>query len=168
MIRFIAATILLSAVPFLGAAEVKFELDPVDTEEMNYGPQLVEAFGKLLEADSALRDQFHPFSSEARERSGGKYMGPRAISFTPHRGESVEFAEKGGTREYWQTVVIYFSFEEGFRKGMEGVTGVFAVFELKGNVEHGPFENGDHAVLRHTVEARFEGFRDSLSANRES
>jgi len=93
-------------------------------------------------------------------------MGATASTLRLHQSEQVDFGQDLGKRNYKQTVVIYYSFAEGFRKGMESTSGVFAVFELTGNQSYKNPGNDNYKLLKHSIKATFQGFRKTLHAEK--
>lgn len=59
------------------------------------------------------------FESPSQERAGGRYLGCTATPLLLHHSEGVDFGGDGGERNYKQTLVLYYSFGEGYRGGME-------------------------------------------------
>lgn len=141
----------------------------------DYGAQIIEQFEKLLQkkGNEALKREFEAFEDKAVGKKGvdrsGKYMGIRTNSFVLHQSENVNFYGKVGDtakREYTQTVVVYYSYHEGFRRGMEATKGVFATFEVRGNVSYEIQENDSSKLLEHKVTATFQGFSKTLLAEK--
>jgi len=166
-------TILLLLLSFgsVALAEMpKIDLEPNEDDTLNfdYGDQLVEKFNALLKSNDAFKALFASFEKAPKERAGGRYLGHSTTPFVLHRSVNVDFQDSGGKRGYEQTLVLYCSFTEGMRKGMQETSGVFAVFRVAG---HQSFEHkgGDEfKLVAHTVTAQFEGFQQTLDAEQVS
>lgn len=142
----------------------KIPLDPNKDENCDYGEQLILKFNALLEEDKDLKAQFAVFEAAPKERAGGRYLGSQASSLLLHRFEDVDFRDDGGRRDYTQTIVLYYSFAEGFLKGIQEVSGVFALFHVVGHQSYDHKGGGDFKLVKHTVTAKFDGFRRTLNA----
>jgi len=130
-----------------------------DYGDRDYEEQLIQKFNALLEGDKDLAAQFSAFEAAPKEQAGGRYMGYKARPLLLHQFVEVDFKDSGGTQDYTQTVVLYYSFAQGFHRGMEETSGVFAVFHLVGQRLY------DHEdLVKHTVTAKFDGFRRTLNA----
>ena len=141
----------------------EISLKPNQDYHKDYGEQLIEKFSSLLESDKELKAQFEKFETAPKERAGGRYMGPAVRSLLLHRSEDLN---DEGNRNYTQKVVLYYSFREGFRKGMEETSGIFAVFQIAGHLTYAPKSSDDFEIVKHTVTAKFEGFRKTLEAEK--
>lgn len=148
------------------ADEITIELEASREPEPEYGGQLIAKFFGLLESNEELKTEFAKFEAGPMERAGGRYMGADASAFVLHRGEDVDFGADAGWRAYTQTLVIYYSFAEGYRKGMTADTGVFAVFEINGEENYVP-KDDKFELKDATVTATFKGFTKTLEADRE-
>lgn len=74
--------------------------------------------------------------------------------------------KQGSYRNYRQTVVIHYAFDEGFHKGRESTTGVFAIFELTGKQTYEYSEKTEKwEISTHEVSAQFKGFSKTLNAD---
>lgn len=156
--------LLLITAPFAFGETVEFPLDPNMDDSRDYGEQLVKKFNALLETNKDLKAQFAAYEAAPKERAGGRYLGAEARPLLLHQSVEVDFRSDGGRRDYTQTVVIYYSFAEGFHKGMEETTGVFAVFHLASHQAYDHEGDGDFKLVEHTVNAKFAGFRRTLNA----
>ncbi|HUF62569.1 MAG TPA: hypothetical protein VMN36_10890 [Verrucomicrobiales bacterium] len=156
---------LLSACVALGDTPT-IPLTPNESvSDFDYGDQIVEKFNALLKSDDMLKAQFAEFESEPKERAGGKYMGASATAFVLRRSIDVDFRddlEDGGKLNYRQMVVVYYSFEEGYRRGMHVTSGVFAIFDLIGQQTFK--KKSVDELIDHTVSASFKGFQTTLNA----
>ncbi len=163
--RMLAAILGASIIGSLASAkELTIELKGIDEGRKDYGEQLTTKFWEMIEANEDFRKKFDSFSQAARERSGGKYMGPEIQPLILKRSEEVDFRDTGGWRKYAQTVALYCSFAEGFRKGMQVETGVFAIFEIEGEQTYDHKKGDDFELKDHKVTARFMGFQTTLTA----
>jgi len=157
--------LLASSMAFGKPPEIVLEPDPGDSPD--YGEQLMRKFNELLEKDEDLKKQFAVFEGPPKERAAGRYLGYSARPLLLHQYREAEFRDAGGTRDYEQTLVLYYTFGEGFHRGMEEVAGVFAVFKLEGHQTYVHKADDSFELVKHTVSVRFTGFRKSLSADKD-
>ena len=154
------------------------ELKPDNAEEPqitngDYTKQVIQKFAEVLEKSAELKKQFDAFETEAvgdEEERRGRYGGVSARGIVLHESEVVDFHARAGefsTKDYTQTIVVHYSYNEGFRRGMESSSGVFAVFELKGAMIYKYVEaKDDHELAGHKVNAIFKGFTKTLTADK--
>lgn len=146
------------------AEDLTIELKGIDDGQQNYGEQLTAKFIEMIEVNQDLKKKFASFSHAARQRSGGRYMGPEIQPLVLKRSEEVDFRNTSGWRKYEQTIALYCSFAEGFRKGMQVETGIFAVFEIEGKQTYNHKKDDDFDLKGHKVTAHFKGFKTTLTA----
>ncbi len=160
------------------AGDVVLTLKP-DTAEKpknangDYTEQVIKQFEVVLTKSAILKKQFNQFETDAvgdEEERGGRYMGVAARGFLMHQSETVDFHSREGelsTCDYTQIIVVFYSYNEGFRRGMESVDGVFAIFEVKGAKKFKHVEaSDDHKQVEHKVTATFKGFTKTLGAEK--
>lgn len=145
---------------------VTLKLEPhADLENEDYRDQIVDKFGALLKSDKALEARFSKFEAGPKKRAGGRYGGAEASSFVMRRSWAADFHESredGGEYTFTQTVVVCYSFREGYRRGMDVTFGVFAIFDLSGRQIFK--KGGDHEIQTHRVTAKFREFQTQLEA----
>ncbi len=156
--------ILLFAFSANAEESITVDLKGIDDGRRDYSQQLIARFWEIVKVNDTLKKEFDAYSQLARERSGGKYMGPEVQPLVLKRSEDVNFRDSGGWRKYNQTIVLYCSFAEGYRKGMQIETGVFAVFEVKGHQTYDRNEGNGFKLKEHKVTALFKGFQTTLTA----
>lgn len=139
----------------------------------DYTEQVIKQFEMVLTKNALLKKQFNQFETDAvgdEEERGGRYMGVAARGFLMHQSEVVDFHAREGelsTCDYTQTIVVYHSYNEGFRRGMESVDGIFAVFEVKGAKKFNHVEaSDDHKLVEHKVTATYKGFTKNLGTEK--
>ena len=156
--------ILLAVATFAFGEPLEFALEPNDDHNAEYGTQLLEKFNALLKSDMDLKARFEAFEVPPKERAGGRYLGFSGRPLLLHQSEDVDFRDDGGRRDYTRTVVLYYSFAEGFHKGMQEASGVFAVFHLVGHQSYDHGGDGEFKLAKHSVTAKFDGFHKTLNA----
>ncbi|MGJ8655540.1 MAG: hypothetical protein ACSHX6_03740 [Akkermansiaceae bacterium] len=168
IILIIASSIITIAKPLTITLEPNKEPDEAQNEEENsdYTPQLIKKFNTLLQENKELKTQFEAYEAGPKENAGGRYLGADARPLLLRQSENVDFNGEGGTKNYKQTIVLYYSFGEGFRRGMEETTGVFALFTLTGQQLYDN-KNDKFILTKHTVTATFNGFQKTLNADQQ-
>ena len=144
--------------------ETEIVLKPNKEGDRKYGAQLIDKFNAILVTDMEQKVKFEAFEKPAKERGAGRYLGSSATPLILQESEVVDFRDIGGKRDYTQTVVLYYSFSEGFHKGTEVKSGVFAVFNLVGHQRFSYEGDDKFKLLKHTVTAEFKGFQKTIHA----
>lgn len=160
------------------AQDVVIKLTPDKNNEPknrngDYEQQIIDKFEQVLKKNAKLRQQFEKFENDAVGKEdgdrSGRYMGISTRHFVLFESEDVNFSVGVGevaTREYTQTVVVYYSYQEGYRKGMEAINGVFATFVVKGKERYEMQKDDKSKLLDKNITATFKGFSKTLTAEK--
>jgi len=138
--------------------QIKLHEPDAKVDNDNYESQIIISFKKLLESDDATKKAFKPYIDKAKLKAGDRYRAAVAtpVSIMTSMSEALEGEKKQSVVN--RTVIIFFSFGAGTQTGSETVSGVFAVFKIKGI-----YSSKDDGSIDHNVIAKFEGFYDKLT-----